>query len=331
MLRSDDPCAIATTLTPAVASDENARAATPGVPTMPSPTTATTAMPGRDVTLSMRPLASSSWNARSIARTARSASASGSVNPIELSDDAWKIVETDRRSASTADERAGGDAVHAGHALAGHGDDRLPAHDRQRLDRMRPVGPAGRDLRARLIGIDERPHAQHDARAGNRDERARMQDLGAVVRDLCGLAMMELRDQPRVGDETRIRGQNAGHVFPEHHLVAAPSARASSVAVRSDPPRPSVVTLPSGATADESGHDRRQASRQERPQRPSCTPSRLRRGRRGAAMLAVRGDDIAGIHVTSPGGRLPSTAAARIAADSRSPRETSMSLARGSR
>ena len=34
--------------------------------------------------------------------TARSASASGSVKPIELSDDAWKIVETDSRSASTA-------------------------------------------------------------------------------------------------------------------------------------------------------------------------------------------------------------------------------------
>ena len=48
---------MATTLTPAAASDENTRAATPGVPTMPSPTTATTAMPGRDVTLSIRPLA----------------------------------------------------------------------------------------------------------------------------------------------------------------------------------------------------------------------------------------------------------------------------------
>ena len=84
------------------ASDENTRAATPGVPTMPSPTTATTAMPGRDVTLSMRPLASSPWNARLTARTARSASGSGSVNPIELSEEAWKIVETDRRSASTA-------------------------------------------------------------------------------------------------------------------------------------------------------------------------------------------------------------------------------------
>ena len=57
MLRSDEPCAIATTLMPPVASAENTRAATPGVPTMPSPTTATTAMPGRAVTLSIEPRA----------------------------------------------------------------------------------------------------------------------------------------------------------------------------------------------------------------------------------------------------------------------------------
>ena len=60
----------------------------PGVPAMPSPTTATTAMPGFAVTLSIRPLDNSALNARRILLTARSASVSGSVNPIELSDDA---------------------------------------------------------------------------------------------------------------------------------------------------------------------------------------------------------------------------------------------------
>ncbi len=35
--------------------------------------------------------------------TARSAWVSGRVNPIELSDDAWKIVDTESRSASTAE------------------------------------------------------------------------------------------------------------------------------------------------------------------------------------------------------------------------------------
>ena len=63
MFRSDDPCAIATTLIDPAASAENTRAATPGAPAMPSPTTAMTAMPGRAVTLSTSPLASSSRNA----------------------------------------------------------------------------------------------------------------------------------------------------------------------------------------------------------------------------------------------------------------------------
>ena len=103
MLRSDDPCAIATTLIFAVASAEKTRAAMPGVPAMPSPTTASTAMPGLAVTLSIRPLAISPLNIWRMLLTARSASVSGRVNPIELSDDAWKIVDTDSRSASTAE------------------------------------------------------------------------------------------------------------------------------------------------------------------------------------------------------------------------------------
>ena len=73
-----------------------------GAPAMPSPTTAMTAMPPRVVTLSMSPAAISARNACRRLRTARSASGSGSVKPIELSDEAWKIVETDRRSDSMA-------------------------------------------------------------------------------------------------------------------------------------------------------------------------------------------------------------------------------------
>ena len=48
MLRSEEPWAIAITLTPAAASDEKTRAAMPGVPAIPSPTTAITESPGRD-------------------------------------------------------------------------------------------------------------------------------------------------------------------------------------------------------------------------------------------------------------------------------------------
>jgi hypothetical protein len=102
MLRSDEPCAIATTFMAWVASAVKTRAATPGAPAIPSPTTAITAMPPRAVTLSMSPAASSVRKACRRLRTARSASLSGSVNPIELSDEAWNIVETDSRSPSIA-------------------------------------------------------------------------------------------------------------------------------------------------------------------------------------------------------------------------------------
>jgi hypothetical protein len=102
MFRSEDPWAIATTLMRPDASAEKTRAAIPGVPAMVSPTMASTAIPGRAVTSSISPLAISAANAFLMLVTARSASVSGSVKPIELSDDAWKIVETDSRSVSTA-------------------------------------------------------------------------------------------------------------------------------------------------------------------------------------------------------------------------------------
>ena len=79
---------MATTLMLRAERAENTRAAMPGAPAIPSPTTATTAIPGRALTLSITPLDSSSLNAARTARTPRAASPSGTVKPIELSDDA---------------------------------------------------------------------------------------------------------------------------------------------------------------------------------------------------------------------------------------------------
>ena len=101
MFSSEEPCAIAITFTLCAASAPNTRPAMPGVPAMPRPTTATTATPRRAVTPSTSPAAISSRNADSRARTARAASASGSVKPIELSDEDWKMVDTDTPAAWT--------------------------------------------------------------------------------------------------------------------------------------------------------------------------------------------------------------------------------------
>ena len=99
MFSSELPWAMAITLTWPSASDENTRAEMPGVPAMPLPTTATTATLPREVTPSTSPAAMSSLKTRRRACTARAASPSGRVKPIELSELAWKIVETESPSA----------------------------------------------------------------------------------------------------------------------------------------------------------------------------------------------------------------------------------------
>jgi hypothetical protein len=99
MFSSDEPWAMAITLTPPAARAVKTRAEMPGVPAIPFPTTATTAASPREVMPSMRPVCNSSRKARFSAATAFPASESGTVNPIELSDEAWNIVETERDSA----------------------------------------------------------------------------------------------------------------------------------------------------------------------------------------------------------------------------------------
>jgi len=95
MLSSELPCAIATTLIFAAASAVNTAAATPGVPCMPRPTTATVAMPRLSSTPSISPRPISAVNSRSRLSRASVASPSGTLKQIECSDDACEISETD--------------------------------------------------------------------------------------------------------------------------------------------------------------------------------------------------------------------------------------------
>ena len=220
---------MATTLMLAAASAEKTRAAMPGAPAMPSPTTATTAMPRRAVMLSIRPLGELVAERRpqagdgAIGLAFRQREADRALGRRLEDRGDRELLGVDR------DERARGDAVDADHALAGDGDDRLAANDRQRLDRVLRQRAPGRDLGAGLVRVDERPDVQRDPRAGDRDQRARMQDLGAVVGDFGRFAMMQLRNQAGVGDEPRIGGQDAGHVLPaDDALGSRARARAAS-------------------------------------------------------------------------------------------------------
>jgi hypothetical protein len=86
---------MATRLMLAADSALNTRAAMPGVPAMPRPTTATVDIPGSTCTLLTSRRAISAANARSRCSLAARASFSGTVKQIDCSLDDWVMSDTD--------------------------------------------------------------------------------------------------------------------------------------------------------------------------------------------------------------------------------------------
>ena len=73
------------------------------------------------------------------------------MNPIELSDDAWKIVETERRSASIAANVRAAMPCTPIMPLPATVTIAWPVHDRQRLDRIRGRTSGAPTLRCRAL------------------------------------------------------------------------------------------------------------------------------------------------------------------------------------
>ena len=133
------------------------------------------------------------------------------------------------------------------------------------------------------------------------DERARVQDLGAEVGDLRRLAVVHLREQPRVGHRSRVGGQDPGHVLPQHDARRAERAgekRRGQVGAAAAERRDGAV----GARADEAGHDRGHAALQERSEEPPRVLSRGGEVGCGAAVVAVGHDDLRRRRRARPGG-----------------------------
>ncbi len=123
-----------------------------------------------------------------------------------------------------------------------------------------------------------------------------MERLGAVVGELRGLPHVELRDEAGVGHGARIRGEQAGHVLPERDLaraqgtadqdggdVGSAAAQGGELSVRS--------------RAEEPGHDRDGARAQEGKEHAARGHVRRLQVGGGVAELAVRTDELQGIHV----------------------------------
>ena len=192
-------------------------------------------------------------------------------------------------------ERAGGDTVDTDHALAGHGHHGLGGQHGQRLHRITLERLARRDLGARHVRMDERAHVQRDGSAGDGDQRARVQHLGPVVRDLGCLSMMELRNEARVRHHSRIGRENAGDVFPQHHRACAKrSGEQGGREVRSaTAERRQAAIL---GAADVAGHQRDGAGGQHGTDQPSRASASVIQLWRGAAVHIVRAYHVEGIH-----------------------------------
>ena len=249
MLSSDEPCAIATMLMPGVrparrrrGPRRRARPPCRGPPPPPSP------CPRRTSTPSMSWRAISSRNSRSSAASTAPACASGTLKRERCLGRALRHQRHREPGALQRLEGARRHAGHAEHAVARHGDERLAADARDRAHRMSGVrAPVLRDLGAlrRPGSAKGRTYTGIGAPA-ERNERARMQHLGAVVGELRRLAHVQLGNHARIGDHARIAGEEARARPSRATPTTARRARARSVAVRSDPPRPSVTRSPPG-------------------------------------------------------------------------------------
>ena len=237
---------------------------------MPFPTTAITATPDREATPSMRPAWISSRNALWSAATARLASPSARVKPIELSEEAWKIVETDSPSACTAAK------VRA--AMPGTPIIPRPATVTRACPRTVATAFTGNPASVRRAdtSVPGRSGCTNDrttslAFVPSRGMRARgwrtlAPKYATSAASRCWSCGTRRASGTAFGSAVRIPATSF-----QRTALEAPRTRTSSVAVRSEPPRPSVATLPSGASSDEAGHDGRDATFQQIEQlRPSA-------------------------------------------------------------
>jgi hypothetical protein len=130
-----------------------------------------------------------------------------------------------------------------------------------------------------------------------------MEDLRAIVRHLRGFTMVELRNQPRVGDDARIGRENSGDVLPEHDF--ARGERASEQRRREiRPASPERGDAAVGSPPDESRDDDDGAAFEEGTNDPPRRARRFRQQRRCGAMLSVSGDDLGRINVNRSLARL---------------------------
>ena len=103
-------------------------------------------------------------------------------------------------------------------------------------------------VRRRFGILERRQHAQLDLVLAGELDRADLQHLRAQARQLEHFLERDRVEPPRLGHDARIGRVDAVDVGVDLALVGASSAAASATPDVSEPPRPSVVMLPSSST-----------------------------------------------------------------------------------
>ena len=96
------------------------------------------------------------------------------------------------------------------------------------------------------MDVGERSHRERDVFLLQRLQRTRMDDAGSEVAQLDGFAIADVRQQHGVWKAIGIGVEHPGNVLPDRTRSAS-SRYAKMAALKSDPSRPSVVVVPSGA------------------------------------------------------------------------------------
>ena len=72
---------------------------------------------------------------------------------------------------------------------------------------------AAGNLGTRGVRVGERPDPDGEARTGDRNQGARVQHLRTVIGQLCGLSLVELRNDARIRHDAGVGRQQTGHVL----------------------------------------------------------------------------------------------------------------------
>ena len=270
------------------------RPATPGVPRIFSPTTATIAMSGSSVMCSTFSCVRSCANGWRSASTVRFASEDKTIKQISFCEEDCEIKSTFARDFRSGGKGAADHVRYADNRRTAEGDESDVADGGEGLDPASNAAALGRDFRAGSLRREAIADPDGDAGGHNGAERFRVQDFRAEIGELGGFAIGNLWDSARVGNKTRVGGEHAIHIRPDNDFVRVESGAENGGGIIGAAAAERGEHAFAGC-ADESGHHGNNSLLQKRAQAGLGAFLRVVHQRLGAAMIGIGDDQFGGV------------------------------------